>query len=137
MNFIVKYKLQFAAEFNRFPHDQQSAVVKFLAQYQQHGLADQTKFPGRISPSWQNLPINHPNYIYTKTHDLWHYHLGIPDYDGRQNWGKTSDWLLHFQWPDQGNVISLVDVYTHHNYQKQFYLPPLSALEDSPEPDLA
>lgn len=128
MKYTIDFSDSFALEFSRVKGDQQYAVTAFVQIYQTHGLVDQTKFTGRLSPSWHNLPKNHPNYVYTTKQHLWHYHLGLPTYTGSQYWGQTSDWLLHFQWPDGGNHISLVDMYQHWTWDRKFYLPPVSAL---------
>lgn len=132
MTFTVSFKLQFAKEFAVFAPDQQMAVASFVSTYQSHGLDDQTKFPGRISPSWHNLPTNHPNHKYTLENELWHYHVGLPMYSGSGQWGRVSDWLLHFQWPGRGPHISLVDLYQHYRADRSFYLPNVGRLEDQP-----
>lgn len=137
MSYFVKFKQRFAIEFQRFLPDQKQAIGQFLYTYQEHGLADQTKYQGRISPSWMNVPTNHPNHVYAKDNHLWHYHVGLPSYSGSGTWGQTSDWVLHFQWPDKGPVIQLVDLYTHHTSDKLFYLPSEAYLEDTSEPDMA
>lgn len=36
---------------------------------------------------------------------------------------KTSDMVLHFQWKNKGNHISLVDMYDHYTSEGRFYLP--------------
>lgn len=130
MKYTVEFSESFAKEFTRVPQEHQDAVLDFVVIYQGHGLNDQTKYPGRVSPSWHNLPVNHPNYAYTKQQHLWHYHVGLPDYAGAQLWGKTSDWVLHFQWPDRGPTVALVDLYQHYTWDNKFYLPPKSALSE-------
>jgi hypothetical protein len=130
MKYSVDFSNQFAIEFSRIPVSHQTAVASFVVTYQAHGLSDQTKHIGRISPSWHRLPTNHPNYIYAKRHELWHYHVGLPGYSGNQSWGLTSDWLLHFQWPDAGNHITLVDLYQHYTWKGDFYLPPKENLPE-------
>lgn len=129
MNYTVGLGRQFSVELSRLQEDQQDAVYDFIAIFQMCGLGDQTKYPGRISPSWHGLATNHPNYVYASTYSLWHYHAGLPTYHGTQPWGKTSDWLVHFQWVGQGSHINLVDFYTHHNAAKQFYIPTVDRLQ--------
>ncbi|ULR87386.1 hypothetical protein [Comamonas sp. B21-038] len=135
MSYTVKYSIQFLKDFDHFPEDQVLKIAKFASVFQQHGLADQTKFEGRVSPSWMNLPTNHPDYQYTLSRHLWHYHIGIPQYSGMQQWNRTSDWVLHFQWPQRGPTVWLVDVYAHHTSSGAFYLPPPTALADQEETD--
>lgn len=132
MTYTVSFKLQFAKEFAVFPTDQQTAVAEFIEIYQEHGLANQTKYPGRVSPSWHGLPTNHPNYQYTQSNELWHYHVGLPKYAGQAAWGRVSDWVLHFQWPARGSHISLVDLYQHYMRDGSFYLPSPASLEEHP-----
>lgn len=135
MTYTVDFSKTFRLEFARIPATYQNAVASFVVTYQQHGLGDQTKYIGRLSPSWHRLPPNAPPYIYAKKHDLWHYHIGLPTYSGGQSWGRTSDWLLHFQWPEQSTHISLVDLYTHHKSNGDFYLPPENSLvEEAVDP---
>lgn len=131
MTYTVSFKLQFSREFAIYPADQQDAITSFISTYQAHGLGNHTKFTGRISPSWHGLPTNHPNYAYAQDNALWHYHLGLPKYSGASQWGQVSDWLLHFQWPDCGPHIDLVDVYQHYRQDGSFYLPPPSSLEEA------
>lgn len=123
MTFSVGYSDQFLAEWGNFQEDQREHVGVFIEIVQTHGLADQTKLPGRISPSWHRLPPNDPQAVYAKANSLWHYHIGLPGYSGTQSWGKTSDWLLHFQWANGSTHVDLVDLYTHHNWRGQFYMP--------------
>lgn len=128
MSFTVGFGNQFAREWKNYLPDQKTKVGEFIQLFQTHGLADQTKYPGRVSPSWFGLPPNHPNHAYTITHSLWHYHIGLPHYTGTATWGNTSDWVLHFQWVSQGSHIDIVDMNTHHNSKGSFYLPPATNL---------
>lgn len=132
MTYTVSYQLQFRQELQRMPRPEQMAVATFITTYQTYGLGNQTKLVGRLSPSWHGLPINHPNYQFARKFDLWHYHIGLPYYSGRQEWDRVSDWLLHFQWVGRGDHISLVDLYQHHRDDGSFYLPAASRLEDQP-----
>lgn len=128
--YVVHFNYDFAVELSRVPKDQQLAVGTFVSTFQSCGLVDQTKYPGRISPSWLNA--GQGNSEYAQRHELWHYHLGLPEYAGAAGWGKTSDWLLHFQWRDRGSEITLLDMYHHYTSNGNFYLPPEKrlALED-------
>jgi hypothetical protein len=88
-----------------------------------HGLSDFTKYTGKITPSWSGLHCTDPIYQYAKNNDLWHYHIGIPKYVSNHNKYKTSDWVLHFQWPDKGNRITLVDICYHYKSDGTFHMP--------------
>lgn len=133
MTFTVNFNLQFALEYAIYPRDQRDAVNQFVSVYMLHGLGDQTKYPGRVTPSWLGVPTNHANYQYAIDNALWHYHVGIPSYSGTQQWGKTSDWVLHFQWFNQGDHIDLADMYQHYTAAGRFYLPPAQNLAPQPQ----
>lgn len=121
------FKTQFATEFARFPTAQQDKVLNFLLKYAQVGLSDFEQYEGKISPSWSGNATT-ANYLFALANELWHYHIGIPEYTSTHSKYKTSDWVLHFQWPGQGNHIDIVDLYSHKTYFGNFYMPPPSAL---------
>jgi hypothetical protein len=90
------------------------------------GLRDQTLYPGKLSGSWVTLAEDDPEYKRTRDACLWHYHIGLPYYTQSYAGYKTSEWLLHFQWPNWatgGTHIEIVDLYTHYKSDGQFYLP--------------
>lgn len=78
--FSFEYGVQFALEFEHYPIDQQDAITDFLYIYQQNGLKDFTKYQGKIAPSWRGIDKTDPIYDFTFSHNLWHYHLGLPEY---------------------------------------------------------
>lgn len=123
MTFTVGYKAKFADEFTRFVPEQQLKIAEFIFRYQAVGLVDFNSYEGKIAPSWSGLEANDPNFAYTRDNSLWHYHIGLPTYKQVHPTYKTSDWLLHFQWPDKGPKIELVDLYQHHKADGTFYLP--------------
>lgn len=124
MTYIVHFNNQFAVEFANYPAAQQTAVLTFAQTFQQHGLGNFALYPGKISPSWASLDPSDPNYVYTKSNALWHYHIGIPTYTVQHNKYMTSDVVLHFEWPYQGTEIHLVDTYDHYRADGTFYIPP-------------
>lgn len=131
MNYTISYNDLFATEFANFPHDQQTAIVQFAYGFSQYGLSDFTKYTGKITPSWSGLTPSDPAYRYTYDNDLWHYHIGLPSYKSVHPKYKTSDILLHFQWPNwrtQGTHIDLVDIYNHYKSNGDFYIPPAQYL---------
>ncbi|WP_342616563.1 hypothetical protein [Rhodoferax sp. GW822-FHT02A01] len=134
MTFVVSFKAQFAQEFTRFPPDQQLKITEFIGKFQSVGLVDFSQYPGKIAPSWSSLSPGDPKYAYAYTNSLWHYHIGLPVYVQQHPKYQTSDWVLHFQWVGQGHRIDLVDLYQHHNWKGEFYLPPESALQSDTEP---
>lgn len=133
MTFTFGFSRLFAADLPLQSDAHQDSVDDFLDLYEKLGLADQTKFPGRLSPSWHTLPTNHKNYAYAQLHSLWHYHCGIPHYSGGKAWGNTSKYLIHFHWVGQGTHIDLVDLYEHYRHGGDFYIPTLERLVAAPE----
>lgn len=129
MTYSVHFNKQFAVEFANYPMPQQNAVLTFAQKFQLHGLGDFTRFEGKVSPSWSNLASTDPVYIYTVQNSLWHYHIGIPDYRSVHGKYKTSDVVLHFEWPNRGSRIHLVDTYDHLRADGTFYIPPPKYLE--------
>ncbi|SEA76048.1 hypothetical protein [Variovorax sp. YR216] len=123
MSFSWSFTNLFAKEFKIYPEYQQDAILDFLDAYEEHGLSDFSKFPGKLTPSWSGLMATDPRYRYTRDNALWHYHIGLPVYTQKQKY-KTSDWVLHFQWIDKGTHIHVVDVCYHTTYTGEFYLPP-------------
>lgn len=134
MTFTWKFKAKFADEFERLPEDQQDKVLDFVDLYEAHGLADFTKYPGKVTPSWRGLDRSDPVYAFTYDNCLWHYHVGYPQFKtafhGKY---KTSDWVLHFQWlrwPAIAPHISLVDLYQHVDRDGKFWIPKPEYLAD-------
>ncbi len=125
MIYTYRFSATFSNEFPNFPQDQQDKILDFLDIYEAHGLADRSRYPGKITHSWNTLLPSHPNYNHAKQNDLWHYHIGLPSYTVRPHGRyKTSDWVLHFRWPHRGTHIDIVDLYTHNKSDGTFYLPP-------------
>lgn len=122
-NYQVSFLPAFQREFKNFPVDQQDKVLDFIETYEEYGLTDFSKYEGKISPSWRGLETTDPNYTYTRSNHLWHYHIGIPTYKSVHSTYKTSDMVLHFQWPNKGEKINLVDMYYHYTNGGDFYLP--------------
>lgn len=126
----------FDVEFENYPEDQQKAIYAFVQIYNEHGLEDITKYPGKIGPTWK-APGTAADYearrAYALEHQLWHYHLGIPEYkkSPHGDW-LTSDFVLHFQ-KDGKYSITLVDTYWHTwEDDGSFYVPPLKYLKPKP-----
>ena len=124
MSYDWTFGKKLAGEFQNFPIDQKQSIAAFIVLYEAHGLSDFTKYEGKISPSWSGVPETDVAHAYAKANHLWHYHIGIPTYTSVHPKYKTSDMVLHFQWPDRGSHINLADVYYHHKSDGEFYLPP-------------
>ena len=122
-------KKRFSREYINYPEDQRRKIFAFTQLFEQYGLDDFSKFEGKLAPSWSGLESSDPIYAYARKNDLWHYHIGIPEYIARHPKYKTSDWILHFQWTAFGPHIDLVDTCYHYKLDGTFYLPDASYLE--------
>lgn len=124
MTYKVSFGKEFAKESVNYPKDQKQAIADFVNTFQNFGLADYSKYQGKISPSWSGINMTQESYDYAYTNHLWHYHLGIPSYKNIGQPYYTSDYILHFQWKNRGNEIALLDCSSHYTSTKIFYLPP-------------
>ncbi|MFH4214734.1 hypothetical protein WAI87_22805, partial [Acinetobacter baumannii] len=70
----------FAVEFGNYPETQQDKILDFTDVYEKYGLNDFSKYQGKISQSWRGIDKTHPIYDYAYSNNLWHYHIGIPEY---------------------------------------------------------
>lgn len=117
---------EFTKEYPNFPANLQNAIVDFVTLVGEYGFYRATfhQYKGKISPSWRNLDPTNPNYTYTHTQKLWHYHIGIPVYrlskTGRYH---TSDMVLHFIWDNNKDKITIVDCTEHYCFDGSFWLP--------------
>ncbi|MES2128475.1 MAG: hypothetical protein V4463_14505 [Pseudomonadota bacterium] len=127
MTYSYGFKKKFAVEFANFPKSQQDRILDFALTFEQHGLSDFAKYPGKITPSWAGN-ANGAEYQFALANELWHYHVGIPTYKSVHPKFSTSDWVLHFQWKGKGNHVDLLDIYSHYRVDGTFYLPSLDYL---------
>ena len=130
MEYTFSFGKQFANEFKNYPQNQQDAILDFLDIYEVHGLGDFKLYKGKIAFSWKGLQYTDPVYQYAKSNDLWHAHIGLPNFR-KSDYGRyyTSDMILHFQWINRGNVIKVVDITPHYKADRQFWLPTVSYLK--------
>lgn len=121
----------FAKEYARYPDDQKDKIDDFIYLYQEHGMAsgDFSNFPGKLCCSWRGLEESNPNFHYAAINNLWHYHIGIPEYVSVHSGFKTSKWVLHLQWVKGSRHIDIADLYDHYTEDNEFYLPSPQYLE--------
>jgi hypothetical protein len=130
LSYTWEFGKQFAVEFGRYPENQQDKILDFTDVYEEFGLRDFSKYQGKISPSWRGIDKTDPIYNYTYSNNLWHYHIGIPDYiKSKYNNYLTSDMILHFQRKQQIDHIRLVDITWHYKANGMFWLPSPEYLE--------
>jgi hypothetical protein len=131
MTFTVGVGPQWRKEWPNYQLDQKHQVGVFIQTFQTYGL-DQTRFQGRISPSWMNLKTGSVPYIYATTNWLWHYHIGLPKYNKAMG-GDVSDWVLHFQWVRPSDHVDLIEL-SPHQVARKFFIPDPSSLASTPAP---
>lgn len=103
---------KFREELRHFPTADQEKIADFIEHVQLHGLS---QLEGRNKNS-DNVPTDNPNWLtkvkFAQAHNLWHYHIGIPNYDSGTTFGdKTSAYLLHYVRYD--DMIKIVDFSDH------------------------
>lgn len=109
---------------SNYPLDQKNAIALFLKVFKEHGLKDFSKFEGKVSPSWKNVDEGSPVYKFTRSNNLWHYHVGIPYYTQSSYYEyKTSDYILHFMILGSLEEIAVVDITPHYDSNGSFWLP--------------
>lgn len=130
-NYTVSFGKLFAANFEQFSKSDQDKVLDFTDKFEECGLVNFDVFPGKVSHSWANIDSSDANYTYAQANNLWHYHVGIPQYTTRHGKYKTSDWVVHFQWEYGASHIHIVDMHYHYSSDGVFYLPDLKFFEKS------
>ncbi|MDR9777607.1 hypothetical protein RJJ65_34265 [Rhizobium hidalgonense] len=124
MAYTWEFGKQFAVEFTLYPVEQQDKILDFIDIYQIFGLSDFTKFQGKIKYSWSGIDKLDPIYDFTYSNNLWHYHIGIPNYKkSKYNQYYTSDMILHFQWKNRSTHIRILDITWHYKASGEFWLP--------------
>ncbi len=107
----------FKIKFPNFPKSDKEKILAFITHIKQFGL---NGLIGRNKSS-DNVPKNDPNWTakvkYAQKHHLWHYHIGIPNYETATNGEQVSEYILHYQRFD--NEIRLVSM----SYHPPFELP--------------
>lgn len=124
LNYEFEFGHLFLEEYKHYPRDQQDAIASFLKTFLTYGLYDFSNFKGKVACSWKGLSNNHPHFDFAKKNNLWHYHIGIPDYQQSLYFDyKTSDYLLHFMLLHNRTKIVLIDTTCHYRADGTFWLP--------------
>ena len=110
----VRFGQLFAKHLLNYPVADQLKIRRFVQHLETYGFDD---LQGRNKSS-DNVPTDDPNWLtkvrYAQAHQLWHYHIGIPDYQGI-NGDMTSEYVLHYQRFD--DEIVLVDMSPHPPFE--------------------
>ncbi len=110
---IVEFAKQIKKEFLNYPLSDRIKIMEFsthVEQYGLEGLAGRNKFS-------DDVPTDDPNWkdkvAYAQEHNLWHYHIGIPNYEQSSKGDLVSEYILHYIRNDEENWIKIVDMSAH------------------------
>ncbi|WLF84400.1 hypothetical protein [Moraxella sp. ZY210820] len=112
---IVEFTPRFKQYLRNFPETDRQKISAFVTHVQQYGL---TGLKGRNKNS-DNVPTNDPNWservAYAQKYQLWHYHIGIPNYELSERGDYVSEYILHYIREEQRIII--VDMSPHPPFQ--------------------
>ncbi|MDO4440591.1 MAG: hypothetical protein Q4B81_00225 [Moraxella sp.] len=113
----------FSERLPNFPRADKLKIAEFIQHIKSFGF-DGLK--GRNKSS-DNVPFDNPDWSkrvqYAQKHNLWHYHIGIPDYQESDKGDHTSEYVLHYIKGD--DFIKIVDLSAH----PPLHLPDASYLQ--------
>ncbi|AHF77936.1 Putative phage associated protein [Sodalis praecaptivus] len=104
----------FGRELLNFPPSDQLKIKNFIKHVQAHGL---NNLEGRNKNS-DNVPTDDKDFVkkvkLAQAHRLWHYHIGIVDYDMTKSFGdRTSEYVLHYKNELSPGELRIIDFSTH------------------------
>lgn len=113
----VIFSENFYKYYQHFPEKDQIKIREFvnhLENFGFNGLAGRNK-------SSNNVPTNDPNWLakvkYAQKYRLWHYHIGIPNYETTSSGEQVSEYILHYQrFDDEIRLVAM-------SYHPPFELP--------------
>lgn len=108
----VKFGEIFINRFNNFPVKDQQKIADFANHIDTKGFGG---LPGRNKSSADVDKNDHlfmDKVKYAMEHSLYHYHIGIPEYDKTKQVGNwTSEYILHYKY--LGNEVTILDLDSH------------------------
>lgn len=108
----VNFGALFINRFNNFPVKDQQKIFDFTQHLQVHGFGG---LPGRNKASTDVDTDDHlfmEKVRYAREHSLYHYHIGIPEYDETKRVGDwTSEYILHYKY--LGDKVTILDLDSH------------------------
>lgn len=104
----------FGREVLNFPPDDQTKILAFINAVKSNGLVN---LEGRNKNS-DEVPKDDVEFVSkvrtAQAHKLWHYHIGIVDYDLTKPFGnRTSEYVLHYKNEMIPDEIKIVDFSSH------------------------
>lgn len=107
----VLYGEKFRQHLKNFPKSDQLKIKAFVEYVEEFGFDG---LQGRNKSS-DDVPKAHPNWqkivAYAQEHQLWHYHIGIPNHTLSDKGDMTSEYVPHYTKGD--DFIKLVDLSAH------------------------
>lgn len=117
--YTVSFGEIFLQRFKNYPETDRKIIQDFIEHYEEHGFKG---LPGRRKSS-DDVDKDDRDFVrkvkYALDNKLYHYHIGIPEYDktnARGDW--TSEYIIHYQ-DISSYEIKILD-YDRH---PPFYLP--------------
>lgn len=111
----VEFGDDFGKKFKNFPKNDRFKIFEFIYHVENFGFVG---LQGRNKSS-DHVPTDDPNWsqkvTYAQRYQLWHYHIGIPNYQGTKQGDLTSEYILHYRLLE--DRIILVAMSTHPPFQ--------------------
>lgn len=111
-HYKISYGTLFKKEFANFPVADQIAIATFVEHILAVGFEHLEGVNKRSDDVRKDDPYFAQKVKYAQEHHLWHYHIGIKQYDMSKPFGKrTSEYILHYQL--LGDTVRIVDYSAH------------------------
>lgn len=109
----VAFGKQFLRELQNFPLPDRTKILEFAKKVRDEGFVN---LPGRNKYS-EDVDKNDHDFVkkvrYVRLHCLWHYHIGIVEYDMTKPHGdRTSEYVVHYS-RKEANSVKIVDFSAH------------------------
>ena len=113
----------FISSFNNFPLIDQDKIYDFIYHVENLGFEG---LPGRNKSS-DEVPKDDPDFLkkvkYARKHNLWHYHIGIPECNRDNSYGDwTSEYILHYSVKNRNILVIDLDYHPPFLLPKEKYL---------------
>lgn len=119
----VDFSLHFKSLLLSKTRKEQESIIDFVNDLKKYGLDSFSRYAGKFADTSNNLSPEDISFLYVKENNLWHYHIGHPNYRQLHSKYQTSDWIVHFVWNKSLKEVKLVDYTPHHNDEGNFNIP--------------